>query len=101
MSDLGNLLRITAVVGTFHLLVFGLLWKNIQVATLRYEISELKNQKKEKYLELERLKSSVARYYNAENLERLYKQKYGYVPMEVSQKIVTVRLGTTKKKNEF
>lgn len=86
------MLRITMIILVFNLIIFGILWKNIQIATLKYEITLLKEQKKEKYLELEKLKASLAKVFNAENIERLYKEKYGYMPIDLSQKIITVQI---------
>lgn len=96
VSDLRNLLSVSILIIFINLIVFGYLWRNIQMSTLKYEINRLKKQKKQLYLETEELRFKVARFSRASRLEKLFKEKYGYVPVQVSQKITTLKLPKIK-----
>lgn len=74
------------------LIVFFFLWRNLEVTRLRYQVSKLKKKKRELYLDVERLRLQVAKYSTAERIEKLFREKYGYLPVSVSQNIVTVKL---------
>lgn len=69
--------------------VFGFLYRNIRNATLTYEINRLQKVRKRIYLETEDLRLQVAKYSSADRIEKLFREKYGFVPVQISQKIST------------
>ena len=62
------------------------------MSTLRYEIDRLKKKEKVVYLELEDLRLQVATFSTASRLETLFQEKYGYLPVQLGQRITTLRL---------
>lgn len=90
--EIRSMLGVTLIVAVFTAIMFGYLYRNIQISTLKYEINRLQKKEKELYLSVEELRLSVARYSRASRVEKLFKDQYGYVPVQVSQKITTLSL---------
>lgn len=99
-SDLKSMFSVAAILLVAFLVLFFYLYRNIQMATLRYEIKKLEKQERALYLEVEELRLKVARFSRAERIERLYRGKYGYLPVQLSQKIVTLELPNSTMQNE-
>lgn len=91
-EDVKVLFSSALVVILLFMLIFGYLFRNLQMSSLRYEISRLKKKEKKTYLELESLRLQVARYSTASRIETLFKEKYGYLPVQIGQRITTLQL---------
>lgn len=70
-------------------IVFAVLYRNIRMAIVTYEIERLKKERRAAYIETEELRLQVARHSSADRMEKLFREKYGFLPVEVSQKIST------------
>jgi len=95
-NDLLDMLKITFLVLIASLIIFGYLWKNIQFSVLKYENQKLAEKKRTVFLEVENLKIKAAKYSTASRIEKLFKEKYGYVPIQISQKIISLQLPKIK-----
>ncbi len=93
-EDIRAMLNLSGFLLAVFLIMFFHLYRNIQMATLRYEIRKLEKEEKKLYLETEELRLKVASYSSASRIEKLYREKYGYVPVGMSQKITTLTLPT-------
>ncbi|MCS6984465.1 MAG: hypothetical protein NZM25_04965 [Leptospiraceae bacterium] len=98
-SDLKAMLSLAAIFFAVFLVVFFYLYRNIQMANLRYELKKLARQERRLYLEVEELRLKVAKYSSAERMEKLFREKYGYLPVHLGQKIVTLELPQTQKES--
>ncbi|MDH5719940.1 MAG: hypothetical protein OEZ13_04880 [Spirochaetia bacterium] len=87
-----NLFVIFIFVFLIHLIVFAYLWRNIKVSTLKYEISRLEKEKRKLFLKSEKLRLTIAEYSTISRVEKLFRERYGYVPLEISGKISTLEL---------
>ena len=96
-QDIKPLLSSGLIIVLIFLLVFGYLYRNIQMSTVRYEISRLKKQEKTVYLELEDLRLQIATYSTASRLENLFQEKYGYLPVQLGQRITTLKIPEVKR----
>lgn len=88
-EDLKNLVALAVIIILIGGIVFAFLYRNIRMAIVTYEIERLKKERKAAYIETEELRLQVARNSSAERMEKLFREKYGFLPVEVSQKIST------------
>lgn len=88
-EDLRNLVALSVIVFLIGGIVFAFLYRNIRMAIVSYEIERLKKDRRAAYIETEELRLQVARHSSADRMERLFREKYGFLPVEVSQKIST------------
>ncbi|MCS6971584.1 MAG: hypothetical protein N2Z22_08780 [Turneriella sp.] len=88
-EDLKNLLTVSVIIFLLGGIVFAVLYRNIRMAVVNYEIERLKKERRAAYIETEELRLQVARHSSADRMERLFREKYGFLPVEVSQKIST------------
>ncbi len=88
-EDLKNLLALSLIVFLIGGIVFAFLYRNIRMAIVTYEIERLKKNRRAIYIETEELRLQVARNSSADRMEKLFREKYGFLPVEVSQKIST------------
>ncbi len=88
-EDLKNLVALAVIIILIGGIVFAFLYRNIRMAIVTYEIERLKKERKAAYIETEELRLQVARHSSAERMEKLFREKYGFLPVEVSQKIST------------
>lgn len=88
-EDLKNLLALSLIVFLIGGIVFAFLYRNIRMAIVTYEIEGLKKNRRAIYIETEELRLQIARHSSADRMEKLFREKYGYLPVEVSQKIST------------
>lgn len=88
-EDLKNLLALSLIVFLIGGIVFAFLYRNIRMAIVTYEIERLKKDRRAIYIEMEELRLQVARNSSADRMEKLFREKYGFLPVEVSQKIST------------
>jgi hypothetical protein len=88
-EDLKNLLTVSLIVFLLGGIVFAILYRNIRMAIVTYEIERLKKESRAAYIETEELRLQVARHSSADRMEKLFREKYGFLPVEVSQKIST------------
>ncbi len=91
-NDLPNLLFILFIVVLVSLVAFAATWRNIRFANLLYEISRVEKEKKEIYEEVEKLRLRVANYSTPKRIEKLYRDKMGYFPVQAGDRIVSVQL---------
>lgn len=89
IEDLKNLLAVSLMVFLLGGIVFAVLYRNIRMAIVTYEIERLKKERRAAYIETEELRLQVARHSSADRMEKLFREKYGFLPVEVSQKIST------------
>jgi len=75
-------------------IVFAYQWRNIKMASIRYNISKLELKKKSLIGQLEKLKFSVADKSTTARIEKLYRKRYGYIPIRLSRKIITLKMPT-------
>lgn len=88
-EDLKNLIALSVIIMLIGGIVFAFLYRNIRMAIVTYEIEKLKKDRKAAYIETEELRLQVARHSSADRMEKLFREKYGFLPVEVSQKIST------------
>jgi len=88
-EDLKNLIALSVIIILIGGIVFAFLYRNIRMAIVTYEIERLKKDRKTAYIETEELRLQVARHSSADRMEKLFREKYGFLPVEVSQKIST------------
>lgn len=88
-EDLKNLLALSLIVFLIGGIVFAFLYRNIRMAIVTYEIERLKKDRRAIYIEMEELRLQVARNSSADRMEKLFREKFGFLPVEVSQKIST------------
>ncbi len=88
-EDLKNLIALSVIIILIGGIVFAFLYRNIRMAIVSYEIERLKKDRKAIYIETEELRLQVARHSSADRMEKLFREKYGFLPVEVSQKIST------------
>lgn len=88
-EDLKNLVALSLIVFLVGGIVFAFLYRNIRMAIVTYEIEGLKKERRAAYIETEELRLQVARSSSADRMEKLFREKYGFLPVEVSQKIST------------
>ncbi|RME92819.1 MAG: hypothetical protein D6767_02365 [Candidatus Hydrogenedentota bacterium] len=80
--------------------IFFVVWRNREVSQIRYDIIKLKKQKRTLYLEVERLRLQVAKFSTVDRIEKLFREKYGYLPVRISENIVRVKLPSMEMENE-
>lgn len=78
-------LLVAAVAGIF-------VWQNVRVTEMRAEIRRLNRQSKKLLRKNDELKIAVAENSSAERLERIYRVKYGYIPVATRFRIQTLTL---------
>jgi len=88
-QDLRNLLGLSVLIFLLGAITFAFLYRNIRMAIVGYEIDQLKKERRAIYLETEELRLQVARQSSADRMEKLFREKYGFLPVEISQKIST------------
>jgi len=88
-EDLRNLVSLSFIVLFAGGILFAFLYRNIRMAIVSYEIEKLKKERRAAYIETEELRFQVARHSSADRMEKLFREKYGFLPVEVSQKIST------------
>lgn len=88
-EDLKNLVALSLIILLIGGIVFAFLYRNIRMAIVSYEIERLKKERRAAYIETEELRLQVARHSSADRMEKLFREKYGFLPVEVSQKIST------------
>lgn len=88
-EDLRNLVSLSFIVLFAGGILFAFLYRNIRMAIVTYEIEKLKKERRAAYIETEELRFQVARHSSADRMEKLFREKYGFLPVEVSQKIST------------
>lgn len=88
-EDLRNLVALSILLFLIGGILFAFLYRNIRMAIVSYEIERLKKERRAVYIETEELRLQVARHSSADRMERLFREKYGFLPVEVSQKIST------------
>ncbi|MDH5716368.1 MAG: hypothetical protein OEZ22_01880 [Spirochaetia bacterium] len=91
-TDVFNLMVIVFLAAIVNLFIFAYLWRNMKISVLRYEISKLKNERRDLFLESENLRLKIAEYSTPSRIEKLFREKYGYVPLEVGKKISSLKL---------
>jgi len=91
-KDLHNVLFVIAVAMGIGLMLFLYTWRNMEFAHLEYEITQLKLKKKDLYNDVETIRVGIASYSTPERLEKLYREKMGYLPLVEGKKIVTLKL---------
>lgn len=97
-EDLKNLLALSLIVFLIGGIVFAFLYRNIRMAIVTYEIERLRKDRRAIYIETEELRLQVARNSSADRMEKLFREKYGFLPVEVSQKISTYILPQLERK---
>ncbi|MBV6492309.1 MAG: Cell division protein FtsL [Turneriella sp.] len=98
-EDLKNLIALALVIVLSGGIVFAILYRNIRMAIVTYDIERLKKERRAVYIETEELRIKVAQHSSADRMEKLFREKHGFLPVEVSQKISTYilpRIDTTK-----
>jgi hypothetical protein len=98
-EDLKNLVALSLIILLIGGIVFAFLYRNIRMAIVSYEIERLKKDRRTVYIETEELRLQVARHSSADRMEKLFREKYGFLPVEVSQKISTYILPHIDRKN--
>jgi hypothetical protein len=98
-EDLKNLVALSVIILLIGGIVFAFLYRNIRMAIVSYEIERLKKDRRAIYIEAEELRLQVARHSSADRMEKLFREKYGFLPVEVSQKISTYILPQIDRKN--
>ncbi len=88
-EDLKNLVALSMIVVLIGGILFAFLYRNIRMAIVTYEIEQLRKERRNIYIETEELRLQVARHSSADRMEKLFREKYGFLPVEVSQKIST------------
>lgn len=88
-EDLKNLLALSFIIILIGGILFAFLYRNIRMAIATYEIERLRKERRAAYIETEELRLQVARHSSADRMEKLFREKYGFLPVEVSQKIST------------
>lgn len=88
-EDLKNLVALSMIVLLIGGILFAFLYRNIRMAIVTYEIEQLRKERRHIYIETEELRLQVARHSSADRMEKLFREKYGFLPVEVSQKIST------------
>jgi hypothetical protein len=88
-QDLKNLVALSMIILLIGGIVFAFLYRNIRMAIVTYEIEKLKKDRRKIYIETEELRIQVARHSSADRMEKLFREKYGFLPVEISQKIST------------
>lgn len=91
-DEFQNLLFLFFVVSVLSLVFFIYLWRSIQFANLEFDIYRLEKEKKKLYEEVESLKLSVANYSTVSRIEKLYRSRFGYLPVHTGKSIVTLEL---------
>lgn len=97
-EDLKNLVALSVIILLIGGIVFAFLYRNIRMAIVTYEIDRLKKERRAAYIETEELRLQVARHSSADRMEKLFREKYGFLPVEVSQKISTYILPQIERK---
>lgn len=97
-EDLKNLVALSVIILLVGSIVFAFLYRNIRMAIVTYEIERLKKERRAAYIETEELRLQVARHSSADRMEKLFREKYGFLPVEVSQKISTYILPQIERK---
>lgn len=98
-EDLKNLVALSVIILLIGGIVFAFLYRNIRMAIVSYEIERLKKDRRAAYIETEELRLQVSRNSSADRLEKLFREKHGHLPVEVSQKISTYILPQIDNKN--
>jgi hypothetical protein len=98
-EDLKSLVALSLIIFLIGGIVFAFLYRNIRMAIVSYEIERLKKERRTVYIETEELRLQVARHSSADRMEKLFREKYGFLPVEVSQKISTYILPQIEKKD--
>lgn len=88
-EDLRNLVALSVIVLLIGGILFAFLYRNIRMAIVTYEIEQLRKERRTIYIETEELRLQVARHSSADRMEKLFREKFGFLPVEVSQKIST------------
>jgi len=88
-EDIKNLVALSLIVLLVGGIVFAFLYRNIRMAIVSYEIDGLRKERRAAYIETEELRLQVARSSSADRMEKLFREKFGFLPVEVSQKIST------------
>ncbi|HRP68630.1 MAG TPA: hypothetical protein PLY93_03795 [Turneriella sp.] len=97
-EDLKNLIALSFVIVLSAGILFAVLYRNIRMAVVTYEIERLKKERRKIYIETEELRIKVAQHSSADRMEKLFREKYGFLPVEVSQKISTYILPRIEQK---
>ena len=87
-----NMIFVVLNIFIVFILVFIYVLRNIQFANLDYQIQILKKEKKKLFEEVEELHVIVADYSKTSRIEKLYREKYGYLPVQTGKKIITLEL---------
>lgn len=95
-EDLKNLVTLSFIVLLVGGIAFAFLFRNIRMSIASYEIERLKKQRRTAYIETEELRLQIAKHSSADRMEKLFREKYGFLPVEVSQKISTYILPPIK-----
>lgn len=92
VEQLLNMIFLFFVVLTFSGIVFLYTLRNIRHADLLYEISMLQKEKQKIQTEVDNLRLSVANYSTPDRIEKLYRDRLGYFPLRIENRIQTLRL---------
>jgi len=91
-NDLKNMIALSGVVAFFFLLVLLHLVSSIRLSNVRYEMSHLEKEKKKLQLEVQSLRFQVATVSRMDRVDSLFREKYGYLPVQLSNHIATIKL---------
>ncbi len=91
-NDLKNMIALLGVVAFFFLLVLLHLVSSIRLSNIRYEMDKLEREKKKLQLEVQSLRFQVATVSRMDRVDSLFREKYGYLPVQLSNHIATVKL---------
>jgi len=91
-TQLFNMVFLFAVALFFTGVVFLYTLRNIRHADLLYEISMLQKEKQKIHTEIDNLRLNVANYSTPDRIEKLYRDRLGYFPLRIENRIQTLRL---------
>lgn len=98
-EDLKNLISILALVLILFLLVFGHLYRNVKMAELRYEVERQEKKKQQLQLDVQSLRFQVARYSRMDRVDTLFRDRFGYLPVQLSRHIMTLQIPDSPEKD--
>ena len=87
-----NMLFLFVLVFVFTGMIFLYTLRNIRHADLLYDISMLQKEKEKIRTEIENLRINVAAYSTPDRIEKLYRDRMGYFPLRVGNRIQTLKL---------